>query len=248
MYKRVLIKLSGEALAPTDSNDGIFDADKLECVCKELITAHNCGTQIAVVIGAGNIWRGRNNIGFSKGEADSMGMLATIINSIAVRSTIERLGSHAKLFTSVTIPSIAETFNSVKGNKALDDGNIVIIGGGTGNPFFTTDTAAVLRALELNCDASFFAKDIDAVYNRDPHGNSDITLKRFRKMNFDSILVNGLKVIDLSAAAMCKEKNMDVVLFALNGQAKITEILSGDKEPGTIISNKIINNILEDVE
>lgn len=238
-YNRILVKLSGEAISSKES-DSIFSKETLEKICKELIRTANAGCQIGVVIGAGNIWRGKNNIGFTAPEADSMGMLATVMNSIALRSTLERLGQKTRLFTSVTMPTIAETFHSDIAIKALENDEIVIIAGGTGNPFFTTDTAAVLRALELNAQVTLMAKNIDAIYNRDPKKESKEPLIRYSEMNFDHVLGQGLKAIDLTAAALCKEKGMDVAVFDLNGDVSIYEVAEG-KVPGTFISNSIID-------
>ncbi len=238
-YKRVVIKISGEALAPQD-NSSVLDAEKLETACKQLIEAANCGCQVGVVVGAGNIWRGRGGEGMNPAEADSMGMLATIINSIAIRTTLERLGQKAKLFTSVAMPSVADTFNAVNAVKYLEDGYIVIVGGGTGNPFFTTDTTVILRALELGADTALFAKRVDFLYNRDPEKkDSKEELFKYHRVNFSTVLEKGLQAIDLAATALCHDKNMDVCLFKLNGDVSFKELVTGEKDPSTFISNSI---------
>ncbi len=241
-YKRVVIKISGEALAPAEGsgNNSILDPQSLETACKQLIEAAQCGCQVAVVVGAGNIWRGKGAGAMNPAEADSMGMLATVINSIAIRSTLERLGQKAKLFTSVAMPSVGDTFNCVNAVRYLEDGYIVIVGGGTGNPFFTTDTTVILRALELGADTALFAKRVAYLYNRDPEDkNTTEKLFKYHKVNFGTVLEKGLKAIDLAATALCHEKKMDVCLFKLNGDVSFKELVTGEKEASTFISNSI---------
>jgi uridylate kinase len=195
--------------------------------------------QVALLCGAGNIWRGKGGENMNPAEADSMGMLATIINCIAIRTTLDRLGQKAKLFTSVAMPSVADTFNAVNAVKYLEDGYIVIVGGGTGNPFFTTDTTVILRALELRADVALFAKRVAYLYNRDPESKDSSTkLFKYLKVNFSTVLEQGLKAIDLAATALCREKNMDVCLFKL-GEVSFKDIVTGGKEPSTYISNTI---------
>lgn len=241
-YKRVLIKISGEALAPDVKGvSTIFDAEKLKKTCCEIANAADTGCQIAVVIGAGNIWRGKLGMDIYPTEADSMGMLATVINSIAVKSTLENMGRKVKLYTSVPMPTIGPAFNAVDAIKEMESGSIVIVGGGTGNPFFTTDTAIILRALELSADVALFAKNVPYLYNRDPRIESDEPLFKYIRVNFSTVLREGLAAIDLTASAMCKERGMDICLFKLN-EVDFSDIITGKVEPSTFISEKIKND------
>lgn len=233
-YKRVLLKLSGEALAPDDRAEGILNFEFINEVALQIKKCVTDGTQVAIVIGGGNIWRGAKGIQVTRSRSDNMGMLATTINSLAVKTGVENAGVECEVMSALPMDKIAEYYTSEKAIKYLNEGKVVIISGGSGNPYFSTDTAAVLRAAELECDASLFAKNIDGVYTADP--KLDVNAKKLEKLTYTEIITNNLKAIDLTAAAFGRENNIDLIVFGLKEDDSIVRVCAGEKL-GTVISN-----------
>lgn len=229
-YKRALIKLSGEALSG-NLGHGI-DFDTAAEVCRNIVKCLEYGAQIAIVCGAGNFWRGRQGSDMDPVKADQMGMLATNMNAIALSELFRSVGAEAKVLSAVAMPQVCETYTKDLADKYLNEGKIVIFGGGTGCPFFTTDTAAALRAVEIGADIALMAKNIDGVYDKDPNKYSDA--KKFEEITYSEILARKLGVIDLTAASLCMEKKLPVLLFRLGQGERIAEALCGT-DVGTVI-------------
>lgn len=229
-YKRVLIKLSGEALAPA-SGSGI-DFELAQGVCKKIGECVKMGVEVAVVIGAGNFWRGRQGGKMDRTRADQMGMLATMINCIAMKDTLEGLGIPAALFSSSPMPAVAKTFVKEDVLDALKNGKVALLGCGTGSPYFTTDTAAALKAAEIEADVVLMAKNIDGVYSADPRNNPNAT--KYDELTFSELLSKHLKVIDAAAAALCEDNNLPVLIFELGDGSGLFRALSGENV-GTVL-------------
>lgn len=226
VYKRVLIKISGEALAG-DKKTG-FDFDFVTKVCETVKRCTEMGVEVGIVIGAGNFWRGVKD-GAGKVErvsADKMGMLGTVMNCLAVADVFRRLGANATIQTAVDIQSVGERYNTTTAIKALENGEIVLFGGGTGCPFFSTDTAAVLRAAEINADAILLAKNIDGVYSADPR--QDPTAVKFDNISYDEVLSRHLAVMDTTATSLAMDNSIPVIVFALADPENIIRVLSGE--------------------
>jgi uridylate kinase len=230
-HNRVLIKLSGQALSG-EKGQG-FCMETINKVCTQIKQVADRGIQIAIVVGAGNIWRGRLTDEMHPVSADNMGMLATTINAIMIEDTLNRMGSPAIVMSAVEMSRFAKIYKTSEALEMLNDGKIVIFAAGTGNPFFTTDTAASLRALENECDIILLAKNIDGVYDSDPAKNKDA--KKYKAISYDDVITNQLKVMDLTATTMCKEGDIPLLVFALNGEDSIINALDGKTE-GTYIS------------
>lgn len=231
---RVLIKLSGEALSG-DKGQG-FSMDTIQKVCSQIKDVSDSGVQVAIVVGAGNIWRGRLSDEMNPVSADNMGMLATVINAIMLEDMLNRLGKHATVMSAVEIHKFSKLYKTSEAVDMLNDGEVVIFAAGTGNPFFTTDTAASLRALEIQSDCILLAKNIDGVYDSDPNKNSDA--KKYKTINYSDVLSRELRVMDLTATVMCKDGNMPVLVFELNGEDSIKKALDGATE-GTYVASDI---------
>ena len=229
-YKRILLKLSGEALAK--DTDGILNYEYLEEVCKVIKKCIDEGTEIALVVGAGNIWRGRQGGEMDRCRADSMGMLATVINAIAIQDTFAKIGVDARVMTAVDMNKFTEPYSVAKARAHLKKGRVVIFGGGLGSPFFSTDTTAALRAAEIEADVIMMAKNIDGIYNKDPGKNPDAV--RYDEITYSEILAQGLKVIDLTAASFCMENNIPLFVFGLDKSENIRAAVNGEKI-GTIV-------------
>ncbi len=230
IYRRVLLKLSGEAIG---ARDGIFDYDFLQSVVAALGRCREAGVQVAVVIGGGNIWRGaREGDGMDRPTADTMGMLATTINALALRDACRREGLPARVLCALEMPAVAELFTKDRALAALCTGEILFLAGGSGRPFFSTDTAAVLRGAELEADLLLFAKNVDGVYTADPR--TDPTARRLDEVTFDEILRGKLGVIDLAAAALCESTHQKLLIFGLDDPENILRALSGEKI-GTLV-------------
>ena len=232
--KRVILKISGEALA-NQSGSGI-NPKYINKIAKEIKSLHDKGAQIGIVNGAGNMWRGRDakEYGMPRTHADYMGMLGTIFNSLALQSALENLGLEVKVMSALSVPAVAENYNSKIAKAYLDDNKIVIFAGGTGSPFFSTDTTAALRAAEVNAEFILMAKNgVDGVYDSDPRTNKDAV--RFEKLTYSEMLSRHLQVMDLTAATLCSENNIKIVVFDMNVKGNITKVI---KEPsiGTIIT------------
>ncbi|MBQ3843988.1 MAG: UMP kinase [Bacteroidales bacterium] len=232
-YKRVLLKLSGEALMGNQQYG--IDPQRLDDYAEEIAAAVNAGAQIAIVIGGGNIFRGLQ--GASKGmdriQGDYMGMLATVINSMAIQSTLQAKGVKAALLSGLYIDRIADSMSSAKAIKLLEEGYVVVIGGGTGNPFFTTDTGSALRAVEVKADIILKGTRVDGIYTADPEKNP--TAKKYESITYDEAYSKNLKVMDLTAFTMCKENNMPMLVFDMNTKGNLTKVLNGEKI-GTIVT------------
>ena len=229
-YKRIVLNISGEALAG-EKHFGL-DGDVVSGVVDQIVKVHNMGVEVALVIGAGNFWRGRQGAEMERTTADMMGMLATVMNSLAMMDAIEKKGVPARVMTSLNMVSVAEPYTPAKAVRHLEKGRVVIIAGGTGNPFFTTDTAAVLRACEVGADALLMAKNVDGIYDSDPRTNPKA--KKYDKISFRDIIAGGLKAMDITAATMCMENNLPVLAFALNESDSVLRVSRGE-HLGTLI-------------
>lgn len=230
VYKRVLIKLSGEALAG-DKGYG-FDFDKVEEICKSIKKTYDLGVQVAIVVGGGNIWRGRSGGKMERTRADHMGMLATVINALAVADTLERMGAPVRVQTGIEMIKIAEPYIRNKAVRHMEKGRIVIFGCGTGNPFFSTDTGAALRAAEIGADVIFKATNVDGVYDSDPKTNPNA--KKYDSLSYMDVLSQGLHVIDSTAASLCGDNGIKLFVFNLDDPENITKAVLGE-QCGTIV-------------
>jgi uridylate kinase len=233
-YSRILLKLSGESLAG-NGNQGISES-VLEEYAKQVLEVVEKGCEVAIVVGGGNIFRGLSGTesGFDRLKGDQMGMLATIINSLAIESAINRLGAKAKVFTSIRMEPVGELYNRDKVLEAMKDNTVCILSGGTGNPFFTTDTAAVLRAVEIGADVLLKGTRVDGVYTADPE--KDPKAVKFDTISFEEAIERRLKVMDSTAFTMCAENNMPVVVFDMNKPGNLSKLVDG-KTIGTLVSN-----------
>lgn len=223
-YKRVLLKLSGEALAGL-KGFGICP-DTLDRVADHIIRLRKLGVQIGIVVGAGNFWRGRQGEGMDRTTADHMGMLATAINSLALQDALERQGADVRVQTAVEMRQFAEPYIRRRAMRHLEKGRIVIFACGTGNPFFSTDTAAALRAAEIEADALLMARNIDAVYDADP--KLDPNAKRFSRISYLEVLNRGLKVMDATAISLCMDNSIPIVVFGLEPPENIMRAAMGE--------------------
>jgi len=232
-YKRVLIKISGEALSGNLTHG--IDFEIATGVCKKIKECLDMGVQIAIVVGAGNFWRGKNGIGFDMDQtrADHMGMLATMMNCLALQDIFIKIGVDARVLAAIDMQQFAEPYIRDKAVNHLEAGRIVIFGCGTGNPFFTTDTAAALRAVEISADIALLAKNVDGIYDKDPAKNPDA--KKCESISYQEVLSKGLSAIDTTATALCKDNNMPVLLFALGNGENIVKAVMGEKI-GTVLT------------
>ena len=229
-YKRVLLKLSGEVLA--GGKESGLDFDTIGTVCQSIKKCVDAGVEIAIVIGGGNFWRGRSSGKMDRTRADHMGMLATVINCLALADSLEQIGVTARVQTAIEMPKVAEPYIRGKAVRHLEKGRVVIFGCGTGNPFFSTDTGASLRAAEINADIIFKATNVDGVYDSDPRKNPDAKL--FDELTFSDVLANHLSVMDMTAAAMCQDNKLPILVFNLNDPENIYRAAMG--EPiGTVV-------------
>ncbi len=233
-YKRVLVKLSGEALRG-QQKDGIFDFSMLDRIAASIKSCVDMGAEVALLVGAGNIWRGAKGVGMNRSCADSMGMLATMINTLALKDALTRAGVDAVATSSSEMGEYAELYRRDRAVEHLSHGQVVILGGGLGNPYFTTDSAAVLRALELDVDAAILAKNIDGVYDSDPRKNPDAV--KLEQVSYSYIIDNRLGVIDLTAAELARENGLKILLCALEDPENIIRAVAGEKI-GTIASDE----------
>jgi len=230
VYKRVLLKLSGEVLAG-EKGSGI-DFDKVLEVCSAVKDCVDMGVQVAIVVGGGNFWRGRSSGKMDRTRADHMGMLATTINSLALADALEQIGVTARVQTAIEMRQIAEPYIRNKATRHLEKGRVVIFGCGTGNPFFSTDTAAALRAAEIGADVIFKATNVDGVYDSDPKKNPDA--KKFDTLSHYDVLQKGLHVMDSTAASLCMDNGIEILVFNLNNPENITNAMLG-KHNGTLV-------------
>ena len=225
--KRILLKISGEMLSGTQ--DFGLEPDALEIYAKKIKTVYDKGYQIGIVIGGGNIFRGMSVAakGMDRVAGDYLGMLATIMNSVALQSTLEKLGCNTRVMSAITITQLAEPYIRRKAARHLDKGRIVIMAGGTGNPYFTTDTAAVLRGIEINADIIMKGTKVDGVYDKDPIKFSDA--KRYQELTYKEVINNELKVMDLTAITLCQENNFPILVFNLKHENSINNALESRK-------------------
>ncbi len=232
MYKRVLLKISGEALAG-DKGFGI-DNDTVANIAKEIKGIVDLGVEVIVVVGGGNIWRGANQSasGIDRSTADYMGMLATIMNSLAIQGSLERIEVPTRVQTSIEMREVAEPFIRRKAISHLEKGRVVIFGGGTGNPYFSTDTAAALRAAEMGCEVILMAKKVDGVYDMDPNQHPEAKL--YHEISFREVLNQGLKVMDATAASLCMENDINLLVFNLTQPGNILKAICGE-HIGTVV-------------
>jgi len=232
IYKRILLKLSGEALMG-NKQYGI-DPKTLTTYCSEIRTVANKGIQTAIVIGGGNIFRGLQGAaeGFDRVQGDYMGMLATVINSMALQSELEKQGLHVKLLSGLLIDRITESASSRKAIEYLEKGYIVIIAGGTGNPFFTTDSASALRAVEIHADIFLKGTRVDGIYTADPEKNP--TAVKFDMLTFDEAYEKNLKIMDMTAFTLCKENNLPILVFDMSIIGNLQKVVAGENI-GTLV-------------
>jgi uridylate kinase len=232
-YRRVVVKLSGEYFAG-DQPFGIHQPT-IDRIAGDLIEAHELGVELAVVVGGGNIFRGVevSSRGVSRARGDTMGMLATVMNCLALESALERLGQSARALSSFVMPQVCELFTRSATHKYLAEGRIVLLAGGTGNPYFTTDTTAVLRAAEIGANAVLKATNVDGVYSADP--KKDPTATRFERLTHSQALQGGYKVMDATAFALARDTAMPIIVFSIAESGSIGAILSG-KGQGTIVA------------
>ena len=229
-YKRILLKLSGEALA--GANGFGIDAETIGKVCDNVKKVVDMGVEVAIVVGGGNFWRGRQAHQMERTTADYMGMLATIMNGQALQDALEARGLDTRLQSSIEMRQIAELYIRRKAVRHLEKGRVVIFSGGTGNPFFSTDTCAALRATEINAEIILFGKTIDGVYDDDPKVNPNA--KKFDEITYTDILQKNLKVMDSTAASLCRDNNMPTMIFALGNGENIINAVAGENI-GTVV-------------
>ena len=235
MYKRVLLKLSGEALSSEGNN---FDPVILKSLAQELKEVHESGVDLAIVVGGGNFIRGKmaENIGIERVQADYMGMLATVMNALAVQSSLEQIGVPTRVMTAIEMQKVAEPVIVRRAHRHLDKKRVVIFGAGIGEPYFSTDTTAALRASEINADVILMAKNgVDGVYSADPKTNPDAT--RYDSLSYMELIQKGLQVMDTTATSMCMDNNIDLVVFNMNERGNILKAVKGECI-GTVISKE----------
>ena len=237
-YKRILLKVSGEALGQkTAQGDGFgLDFTKINEVCQSIKACVDMGVQVGLVIGGGNFWRGvKNGEGkMQRSHADAMGMLATVMNAIAVADALEEHGMQARVLTAVEMHKFAEYFTRDTANRYLNEGKVVLFAAGTGNPYFSTDTGAVLRGVEIEADAILMAKNIDGIYSADP--KKDPTAVKFDHLTYNEVLERGLKATDTTAMALAMDNNVPMVCFGLAEENSIVRVVCGEKI-GTTVTN-----------
>lgn len=231
-YNRILLKLSGEALM--GSKEYGIDSDRLSQYASEIKEIVNNGVQVAIVIGGGNIYRGiqSEGAGFDRVQGDYMGMLATIINGMALQSALEKINVETRLLTAIRMEQVAEPFIRRKSTRHLDKGRVVIFGGGTGNPYFTTDTAAALRAIEIESDIILKGTRVDGIFTSDPE--KDPTASMYSNISFDEVFQKELNVMDLTSFTLCKENNLPIRVFNMNVKGNLMKVCLGDNI-GTLV-------------
>jgi len=231
-YKRILLKLSGESLQG-DKGYGL-DSKQLDSYAKQIKEIVDTGIRVGIVIGGGNIFRGLSGAteGFDRVQGDQMGMLATVINSLALQSELEKKGVVSRLLTAIRMEPIGEIYSKQKAIEALKQNEVVIMAAGTGNPFFTTDTASALRAIEIGANVMLKGTRVDGIYDDDPEKNPNA--KKFAKITYDELYSKGLKIMDLTASTMCKEKNMPIIVFDMDTPGNLKKVLTGENI-GTLV-------------
>lgn len=231
-YKRILLKLSGESLMGNQQSG--IDSDRLNEYAEQISELVNLGVQVGIVIGGGNIFRGLSGAtkGFDRVKGDQMGMLATVINSLALNSVLNNTGVKSKVLTAIRMEPIGELYSKEKAVEALSNGEVVIIAGGTGNPYFTTDTASALRGIEIEAEIMLKGTRVDGIYSADPEKDSNAT--KFDKISFDEIYKRNLRVMDLTATTLCQENNLPILVFNMDQKGNLQKVIKGGSI-GTIV-------------
>ncbi|MDE5643564.1 MAG: UMP kinase [Muribaculaceae bacterium] len=231
-YKRILLKLSGESLAAGQGHG--IDTTRLDEYARQIKTVVDAGVEVAIVIGGGNIFRGLSGAsrGFDRVKGDQMGMLATVINSLALSSALTAIGQPAQVYTAINMFPIGEHYSKWRAIGSMEKGEVAIISGGTGNPFFTTDTGSALRAIEVEADVMLKGTRVDGVYTADPEKDPSAT--KFSSISYDEVYNRGLKVMDLTATALCKENKMPIIVFDMDTPGNLGKLISGE-EIGTLV-------------
>ncbi len=224
-YKRVLLKISGESLMGVGAYG--IDVSTVDRVAKEIAQACSLGVEVCLVIGAGNIFRGLSGAaaGMDRASADYMGMLATVMNSLAMQNSLERLNIQTRVQSAISMTEVCETYTRRRAIRHMEKGRIVIFAAGTGNPYFTTDTAAALRASEMDCDAIFKGTMVDGIYDKDPKKSNDA--KKFESISFDEVLANNLKVLDSSAVSLARDNNIPIIVFSIQENDSFLNVIKG---------------------
>ena len=232
MFKRILLKLSGESLAG-ENKQGI-DTERLNQYAEQVKAIAQRGVQIGIVIGGGNIFRGLSGakIGFDRVKGDQMGMLATVINALALQSALEAIGQPVRVLTSIRMEPIGDFYSPAKAQRLLDKGNVVILAGGTGAPYFTTDTGSSLRALEIKADVMLKGTRVDGIYTADPE--KDPTATKFNEITYDEVIRRGLKVMDMTAIVMCKDNGLPIYVFNMDQLGNLARVIDGE-QIGTLV-------------
>lgn len=234
-YKRILLKLSGEALLGNRKTGDPFDPKIIEQYAQDIKTVTDLGVQVAIVIGGGNIYRGMNEAesGIERAHGDYMGMLATVINAMAIQAMLEKIGVYSRLQSAINMEQVAEPYIRRKALRHLEKGRVVIFGGGTGNPYFTTDTAGSLRAIEMKADVIIKGTRVDGIYTADPE--KDPTATRYEKLSFEECISKNLKVMDMTAFTLCQENNLPIIVFDVNKSGNLLQVVQG-MNVGTLVS------------
>ena len=232
MFKRILLKLSGESLAG-ENKQGI-DTERLNQYAEQVKAIAQHGVQIGIVIGGGNIFRGLSGakIGFDRVKGDQMGMLATVINALALQSALEAIGQPVRVLTSIRMEPIGDFYSPAKAQRLLDKGNVVILAGGTGAPYFTTDTGSSLRALEIKADVMLKGTRVDGIYTADPEKDPKAT--KFNEITYDEVIARGLKVMDMTAIVMCKDNGLPIYVFNMDQLGNLARVIDGE-QIGTLV-------------
>lgn len=225
-YKRILLKLSGEVLMG-QGNYGI-DPEQVARIAGEVKTVHETGVELCLVVGGGNIFRGLAAAakGFDRGSADYMGMLATVMNALAMQNALENIGVETRVQSAIPMPSVCEPYIRRRAERHLEKGRVVLFAAGTGNPFFTTDTGAALRAAEMNCDALLKGTSVDGVYDADP--KQVASARRFKRVSYSKVLADNLKVMDASAVSMCRDNEIPIIVFNIREPGMLLSVLKGE--------------------
>lgn len=232
-YQRILLKLSGESLAG-ENKTGI-DFDKVLSICKEIADVASCGVEVAIVVGGGNFWRGRSNTQMDRCSSDYIGMLATTMNALALGDAFKQLNQPVRVQTGVEMRQIAEYYIKDRASKHLTNNRVVIFGCGTGSPFFSTDTAAALRAAEINADAVLKATNVDGIYTKDPKKHQDA--QKISKITYLDVLNQKLNVMDTTATSLCMDNNIPIIVFNINEKNNLKKVIAGEKI-GTTVTNE----------
>ena len=233
-YKRILLKISGESLMGDDTYG--IDVETVDRIASEISQASNLGIQLCLVIGGGNIFRGLAGSakGMDRTSADYMGMLATVMNALAMQNSLERIGVQTRVQSAITMTSVCEPYTRRRAIRHMEKGRVVIFAAGTGNPYFTTDTAAALRASEMACEALFKGTKVDGVYSKDPHRHDDA--EKYQTISFQDVLTKNLKVLDASAISLARDNDIPVIVFSITEKDAFLKVLNGDNNSSTIIN------------